>query len=82
MTADEIRTIVLNELTGIAPDIDESTLDANADLREDYDLDSMDSLTLITALHKRFGVNIPDTDYDQLASVNGIVAYLGRKLGV
>lgn len=82
MTADEIRTIVLNELTLIAPDIDEKTLDMNADLREDYDLDSMDSLTLITALHKRFGVNIPDTDYEQLSSVNGIVAYLGKKLGL
>ncbi len=82
MGDDQIHNIVVQELTRIAPDINENELDPDADLRDYYDLDSMDAFNLIAALHKRLGVDIPDTDAAGLGTVNQIVDYLrGRQAG-
>jgi acyl carrier protein len=79
MTRDELQTIVAAELRRIAPDIDFADVDQNADLREQFDIDSMDFLNLVIALGKRFALPIPETDYPRMASVSGLVDYLAEK---
>ncbi|MFZ1123292.1 MAG: acyl carrier protein [Candidatus Binataceae bacterium] len=79
MTDDEIRTMVLQELGRIAPEI-ESQIDPAVDLREQIDLDSMDMLNLMIAIHKATGVNIPESDYPQMSSLNGCVLYLRSRV--
>ena len=76
MTKDEARKIVIEELGNIAPETDAGTIDAGADLREALDIDSLDFLNFITALHKSHGVNVPESDYTKLLTVNDAVAYL------
>jgi len=76
MSEDEIRAVVLEELGNIAPEADMSAVDPQADLREELDIDSMDFLNFITALHDRLGVNVPELDYPKLTTVDGAVAYL------
>lgn len=78
-TRDEIETAVLEELGNIAPDIDVSSVDRGGDLREEFDIDSMDFLNLVIALHERLSVEIPEVDYPRLASIDGAVAYLSNK---
>jgi acyl carrier protein len=73
---DQLRNIVLEELSAIAPDIDITTLDDRARLRDEYDLDSMDALNLLAALHQRLGVNIPESDYARLHSLQALLDYL------
>ena len=36
----------------------------------------MDFLNLVTALHDETGIDVPERDYPQLASVDGFVAYV------
>jgi len=79
VTDDEIRTMVLQELGRIAPEI-ESQIDPAVDLREQIDLDSMDMLNLMIAIHKATGVNIPESDYPQMSSLNGCVLYLRSRV--
>jgi acyl carrier protein len=79
VTEDEIRSLVIGKLGAIAPEADFDQLDPQEDLREALDLDSMDFLNLITALHQETGVDIPETDYSDLASLDDITAYLSRK---
>lgn len=43
------------------------------------DIDSMDFLDFV-ALHKEFHLEVPESDYPQLVSVDGCVGYLERKL--
>jgi acyl carrier protein len=38
----------------------------------------MDFLNFVLALHQRLGVEIPETDYPQLYTLDGAVAYLGK----
>lgn len=80
MTRKEIRAAVLAELAEIAPDAAESELPGEADLREALDLDSMDMLNLMTALHERLGIAIPDRDQRRLTTLDGAVAYLADQL--
>ena len=79
MTDTDFRTGYLEELTNVAPDIDADTVDDDDHIQDDLELDSMDVLNLVTALHKRFGVDIPEPDYPQIATVAKAVAYLAAK---
>jgi acyl carrier protein len=76
---EELSKIVQEELN-IAPEVDLSTVDPAADLREAIDIDSMDFLNLVTALHHRTGIEILEIDYPKLATLSGMVAYLQAKL--
>lgn len=82
MTSPDIRTVVREELNNIAPEVDMATLDPAADLREALDIDSMDFLNFISAIHHRLGIDIPERDYPKLITFTGAVDYLKAKLGV
>jgi acyl carrier protein len=76
MTPDEARQLIFEELGNIAPEWDPSEIDPSEDIREAMDIDSMDLLNLVIALHKRSGIDIPEQDYGKLITINGAVAYL------
>jgi acyl carrier protein len=80
MTQTDIRAAVREELGNIAPEIDLNTISPAADLREALDIDSMDFLNFITAVHHRLGVDVPELDYPKLITLDGAVKYLEAKL--
>jgi acyl carrier protein len=80
MSPDDIRATVLSILGDIAPETDASALDPSADLREELDIDSMDFLAYVTALHDRLGVTVPERDYAAVDSIEGTVRYLSERL--
>ncbi|MBM3621178.1 MAG: acyl carrier protein [Alphaproteobacteria bacterium] len=63
-------------LGDIAPDLDVSTIDANADLRNDIGLDSMDFLNFVIAAHKRLRVDVPEADYGKVDSLAKFARYI------
>jgi acyl carrier protein len=81
MTEAELHKTVLDTLGDIAPEADLAALPPEKDLREELDIDSMDFLNFVIALHEKLGVDIPESDYPQLATLGGAVAYLHEKLG-
>ncbi|MDI3338094.1 acyl carrier protein [Defluviimonas aestuarii] len=81
MTQEEIETALIAELSRIAPDIDLEDVDRGHDLREEFDIDSIDFLNLVTALGKRFGLDMPEADYPQMDTFDHLHAYLVAKSG-
>ena len=79
MTRDELEKVLTETLGRIAPDIDVAEIDRDGDLREEFDIDSMDFLNLVTALGKRFSLPIPEEDYPRLGSFSAALAYLEEK---
>jgi acyl carrier protein len=79
MNEDEIRAVLLDELGNIAPEIDLRKVDASADLREALDIDSIDFLNFMEAIHKRLGTEVPEIDYPRLFTLDGAVTYLVSK---
>jgi acyl carrier protein len=80
MTRAELEKAVLDALTEVAPDVDASQVNRSARFRDQFDFDSMDTLNLVTALHRTLGVDIPEADYPRLASLDEALLYLERKV--
>lgn len=78
MTPQDIRAVVVEELLKIAPEADMDSLDPAEDLRDELDIDSMDHLNLMIALHERLGVEIPEIDYPKLVTLDGAIGYLAE----
>jgi acyl carrier protein len=75
MTADEIKSLIGDILGGIAPEADLDAVAGEEDLREALDLDSMDFLNFVVALHEKTGIDIPEADYPRLRTLDGAIAY-------
>lgn len=78
MTEAEARGLIYEILSGIAPETDPATVAGDADLREALDLNSMDFMNFIVALHEQTGIDTPEADYPEFYTFNGVLAYLGR----
>jgi acyl carrier protein len=81
MTKDDIRQVVVRVLRDIAPEIRPERLDPSANLRDALDLDSVDFMNFVVGLHAALGVDVPESDYDKLASLDACVAYLAAQRG-
>lgn len=81
MNRTELRAAVIAELKRIAPEVEEGELQADRPLRDQVDLDSMDWLNFLVALHERLKVEIPESDYARLGTLDQTVDYLVKKLG-
>ncbi len=80
MSPSNIRLEILDILSDIAPDEDLSTLTDDKPFREQLELDSMDFLDIVMELRKRHRIQIPEADYQQLASMASTVAYLEPRM--
>jgi acyl carrier protein len=81
MKPDELRELVLTSLGEVAPEADPAALDPATPIADQLEIDSMDLLDFMVALSERTGVEVPERDYPQLASVDGCVAYLAARAG-
>jgi acyl carrier protein len=80
MSPQELQSQVVAILRTIAPELEEGELRADRPLRDQVDLDSMDWLNFLVALHERLKVDIPEADYGKLVTLADLVGYLAAKL--
>ena len=80
MKTEELKSRVLEILATIAPELEPGELRSDKPLRSQVDLDSMDWLNFLVALHERLKVEIPETDYARLVTLDDLLAYLRGKL--
>jgi acyl carrier protein len=79
MTQEEVKALFAELIGKIAPEADMSSLSDDDDMREALDLDSMDFNNLIIALHTRTGIDVPESDYNKLFTLRGVVDYLSKR---
>jgi acyl carrier protein len=79
MSTESIKEIIVDAVLRIAPEVDRASIRTDADLRAEFDLDSIDFLNLILALHDRLGVEIPEADYGQFATIDSASRYLAAR---
>jgi acyl carrier protein len=80
MTEQDLSKALTEELHRIAPDVSPDDIDPTEDLRDECDIDSMDFLKLVTALGKRFNLEMPEADYPKMRSFESLVHYLRAKI--
>lgn len=76
MDSDEVKRVILEELSNIAPEIEADEVPDDQDMREALELDSMDFLNLVIAVSKRTKVAIPEADYTKVLTLNAMIAYV------
>jgi acyl carrier protein len=81
MTRDEIRQAVVDALGAVAPEGDYARLKPDRPLRDQLDIDSYDFLNVMIQLHDKLGIDIPEADYQKLATLNAAVDYLSARVG-
>ncbi len=82
MTRQDIRAALIEALSAIAPEGDYAALRGDRPLRDQLDIDSFDFLNVVIRLHDKLGVDIPEADYQKLATPDSAVDYLASRLGV
>lgn len=76
----ELQKIIFAELQKIAPESDPAGLEPNESIREALDIDSYSFLKVLVGLNERTGIEIPESDYGQLATLAGMLNYLRAHL--
>ena len=80
MNDEELRSIALATLQSVAPEVGPDDVRGDRPLRNQVDLDSMDWLNFLVALHEKLAVEIPEADYARLVTMDDVVAYQAAKL--
>ena len=76
MTEAEIRAAVLEALRRTVPDVDVAALHTDASLRDQVDMDSIDFLRFLVAVHAAVGVEVPESEYPKLRTLDDLISYV------
>ena len=76
MNQQDARTAVLAAINTVAPDVDTQELNTSSRIRQDLELDSLDSLELLEILAATTGVETPEDDYAALTTVQSLIDYI------
>lgn len=79
MTENEIVDLVHRTLFAIAPEYEGEEIEPGSAFRDQFEIDSMDFLNFIIAMHEATGVDIPEADYPDLETLEGCVVYFRKK---
>lgn len=79
MTEAQLKEAILQALFSVAPEAEGERLDPAENLRDQLDIDSMDFLNFLVALKDTVGVEVPEADYAQVASLDDCVRYLAAR---
>jgi hypothetical protein len=77
--SDEARRIVAEAVTQIVPDADVASLTDDADIRDTFELDSLDFLSFVEQVGVASGVRIEEDDYPDLATMAGCEEFITRR---
>jgi acyl carrier protein len=76
---EEIQARLVRLLAQTVPELEPDDLKADVRLRDQLDIDSMDFLNFVIAMSQEFGVDIPETDYPQLETLQSCTKYVVSK---
>lgn len=79
-TRDEIFEAIKQHLEGRG--IGQEKIAMGADLMRDLDLDSLDTMELTLGMEERFGIEIPDSELEELVTLEDAVGLIERRLAV
>lgn len=71
MTFEKVKEIIVDTIN-----CDESEIAMDAKLKEDLNIDSLDSMELVMALEEAYGITIEESALGSFESVKNIVEYI------
>ena len=79
MTDEDIKKTIFKVLGTIAPETDFGALSPSENLRQALDIDSFDFLNVVIGISKELGIDIPESDYGKITTLEEMVSYLSKR---
>jgi len=80
MTKEEIKNAIIEQILLIAPDIEADEIVPDENLQRSLEIDSFDFLNILTALNQQLGVEVPESDYGKVDTLEHMVDYFAERL--
>jgi acyl carrier protein len=80
MDRQEILETIKEHLAGRG--IEREKVTPDAELLGDLDLDSLDTVELTLGLEEKFGIEIPDTELEDVTTINDAIDLIEQKVAV
>ncbi len=77
---DEVRTALIDCILAVAPEADFTQVRPDRPVRGQLDIDSFDFLTILEHVHEKIGVDVPESYYGKMITLDGSVDYLVGRL--
>lgn len=80
MSREEIKQTIIEQILQVAPDISEDEIIADKNIQRSLEIDSFDFLKILTALNEKLGVEVPESDYSKVDTLNNMTEYFFKEL--
>ena len=80
MTNEEIKQKIIAQIYEIAPEHEGESIPETENLQRSLDIDSFDFLNLLTALNEELGVEVPESDYGKVDTLEHMAAYIAQRM--
>ena len=80
MTKEEIKKVIIEQILLIAPDIEEDEIVPDENLQRSLEIDSFDFLNVLTALNQQLGIEVPESDYGKVDTLEHMADYFAERL--
>lgn len=80
MTKEQIKTAIIEQILEIAPDIDEADIIPDKNIQRSLEIDSFDFLKILTALNEVLRVEVPESDYTKVDTLEHMMEYFAKRM--
>ena len=80
MTKDEIKQKIIEQIYEIAPEHEGDEIPETQNLQRALEIDSFDFLNLLTALNEELGVEVPESDYGEVDTLEHMADYFAARV--
>lgn len=76
----EIANEIQKILKKMAPEVDLEKVDTMKPLRGQFEIDSMDFANFLVKIHEKYGIEIPQSDYSKLITIDDAATYIQKMI--
>ena len=80
MKKEELERIIIKQILEVAPDIEESEIILNQNIQQTLEIDSFDFLSILTGMNDKVGVEVPESDYSKVDTVENMLEYFLKRI--
>lgn len=79
MNEDAIKSAIIEAILQIAPEVEAEEIESDANIQRSLEIDSFDFLKILTALHEKLGIEVPESDYAEVDTLNRMTRYFSSR---
>jgi len=80
MTKEDIKKKIVEQIYEIAPEHEGETIPEDENIQRSLEIDSFDFLNLLTALNDELGVEVPESDYGEVDTLDHMADYFAERM--